>query len=140
MTNFVFKIENFKREIKALGGIDDLFTYKHENGYIQSFIADLGWEKDNATDEEIFNENFEYFKQSLENGSNKLYKAYSMLESGYIDANGEPVIELDFEDADIFIETGKLPSVEKLTTNESNKGKLIVDENAVNKLLNNEEI
>ena len=122
MKTFTFKPEMLKI-IDKIHGMD-YYGYTHDNGYVQGFLDDFDGEIDGK----------EYFINTLKNGSNILYKSYSLLPSELINSKGRPEITFDFEDSRIFIETGEYPSPEKLQKNSQQQG-LIVDTDKIEQLL-----
>ena len=122
MNTFTFKPEMLTL-LDTIHGMP-FYGYRHENGYLQCFIDDFDGEIDGK----------EYFIDTLNNGSNALYKAYSLLPSDLIGDDGRPQIDFDFEDAQIFIDTGVYPSAEKLQDNAAVSGTLIGDTKALNEL------
>ena len=122
LNTFTFKPEMLSL-LDTINGMP-FYGYRHDNGYLQCFIDDF--------DGEIGGK--EYFIDTLNNGSNALYKAYSLLPSELIKADGTPEIEFDFGDAQIFIDTGVYPSAEKLQANAAASGSLIANTKALDEL------
>ena len=96
--------------------------YAHKNGYMQYYYMD-----------DLFPamEEYQSFKNIIKMGTNKLYHAYSLLPSNLIDKNGNPEIQLTFDQANQYIISGCLPSSDQLQKNEALRGTLLIDEDNI---------
>lgn len=96
-----------------------LFTYTHTNGYKQPFVIDDLFEN--------ILQGKQFVVDHLKSETNALYAANCKLPSNLIDANGDPEITFNFDQARTYLENGTIPSSEELQINEANKHIIKID-------------